>query len=440
MKRNKFWFLSILTSLILPSALAAPGDFTQGLFGDIIQRATIALQEFLTYTLVIPHPYPIGNYQTEVPLWGLLAMFTLVFAVIYAASAKIKIFDENHKGARKAFCVAVAVITLFGTPITEMLIITFAGYFTTLTSLLMLVGFIIGLWFIIFALPGRAGGVIGKYSGESRKLSAEGKQLSAEADQMKHDAKIQKKDLKRSKRGFKKVWKFLDKEKKAAGDLKAHLEKIRVELNMAERLKNNPAQLAEAKQRILNELATLTPILDTERSLEQKKTNILAKMKLLQSRDFRLTRGEAGEFKSIATLVGEANRRISRISPTATIKQQDLEAHFRKVIADEGYIIQSTERINEIDTAISGLRGQISQIVQRASSEIRANNFDAAVPEINRALGLLNQQEGLITEAEQIEARVMGMTRQAFVIDHFIEQAAQRVVAAGATLTGTPRM
>jgi hypothetical protein len=420
MKKKKFLFLSILTLLVLPSVLAAP--WNEGLLGDLVQRATYTLQEFLTYTIVIPHPYPIGSYQEEVPLWGVLAVFTLLFSVIYAASANIKIFNDEHKGPRKAFCIAVAVITMFGTPVTELLVITFAGYFTTLASLLILVGFIIGLWFILFALPGRGAGLIGRFSGESRKIGAEGKKIGAEAARVKHEADIEERDLKRSKRGFKKIWKFLNKEKKASGDLKAHLEKIRVELNLAERLKDNPAQLAEAKNRILHELATLTPILDTERRMEQRKTNILARIRQLEYRDFRLTRNEGREFKTAAQLVAEVRRR----HPAARIRQQDLGAYFNRLITDERFIVQSTARINQIDAAINGLRGQIGQIVETASGEIRGNNFSAAISEINRAFELLNQQEGLINEAEQIEARVMNIVRQAFRIENFVEQEAQR--------------
>lgn len=421
MKKNKFWLLSIITTIIMPSVLAATTRTSQqGLFGDLIQRMRDTLQEFLTYTLTIPHPYSVAgtSMQEVVPLWSVFAVFTLLFAIIYAASAKIKIFDEEHKGPRKAFCIALALIVMFGTPVTELFVIVFAGYFTSLLSLLIVVGFILGLWLILFLIPGRAIASGARWKDQNTIMSGEKKAESIEAMKASHDAGLMKKDLRREKRGFKKLGRLLDKETKAIGDLKKHLIHVREEINIVERLRDTPSRLAEAKQKILNELSDLIPIVDKERRIDNKIISVTSRVERLELRDVRLVRREGAELVIEDKWVNKVKGSLKK-EHGENLKEKQLVQHLNSILLTvKGY----TEKIRQIEVEFNRFNEVVNHSVEEASQAVRANNFPQAIIHINEAIVALDKQERLIVEIESVEKSLIAIERQEYGIEQFIQR------------------
>jgi hypothetical protein len=425
MKKNKFWLLTIITSIVLPSVLAATTRTAQqGLFGDLIYRMTNTLQEFLTYTLTIPHPYSVAgtSMQEVVPLWSVFAVFTLLFAIIFAASAKIKIFDEEHKGPRKAFCIALALIVMFGTPITELFVVVFAGYFTSLLSLLIVVGFILGLWLILFLIPGRAMGAGSKFSGESKQMRAEGHRMDADAMRVRHDANIEKSDLRRSKKGFNKIRRFLNKERKASGNLKQHLTKVREELNLLERIRESPTQVAEAKQRIRNELSDVIPIIDKELRMDEKIRNIERKVQQITRRDWGILQKERGQLKDEERLMADLKAK----HPDKKFDEAGLITAYRKVLQDWEEITQIERELSGIIPQLETIGVQLKQHVEAATIDVRNNNFPQAIFAINDALNLIVRQEELITEISRLDNLAIGVSIQGFKYNTYLSNTEEK--------------
>ena len=412
--------------LVLPSVVAAPMA-QQGLFGGLIEKLTVSLQKFLTYDIRIPHPYPTGSYDEVVPLWSIFAVFTLLFSIIFAASAKIKIFDEEHKGARKAFSVSLALIVMFGAPITELLVITFASYVRDLGLILLIIGLIIGIYLLVLLFSkGLAHGA--RRLDENVVIRGEKKLEAAEGKKMSQEAGLIKKDLKRERKGFKKLWGLLDKERKAIGDLKEHLIKIREEINLIERLRDAPSKAADAKNRILKELSDLIPIIDKERKIDERTKRITERIQRLEYRDFKLTKKEGRDLKTEAQLVAEVKRKWPQHKDKLNI--ETLRKYFMRVVQDERFIFQATNRIRQIEIEFNNLNNQIKGVIEKSSIEIRSNNFPQAIHSINEAIELLEKQDGLVVEIERIEQRIMQVARQEFMIENFIQKEEKEEVSA----------
>jgi hypothetical protein len=383
------------------------------------------LQEFLTYTLTIPHPYSVAgtSMQEVVPLWSVFAVFTLLFAIIFAASAKIKIFDEEHKGARKAFCIALALIIMFGTPITELFVVVFAGYFTSLMSLLIVAGFILGLWLILFLLPRRAFAHGAKMGDEDKIIGGEKKAESIEAMKASHDAGLMKQDLRREKRGFKKLWKLLDKETKAIGDLKNHLIHVREEINIVERLRDAPSRLAEAKQKILNELSDLIPIVDKERRIDNKIMRVTGRIERLELRDVSLVRREGNDLviedKWVNKVKNQVKNKLDK-EHGENLKEEGLVQHLNNIVLTvKGY----TDKIRQIENKFNEFNEVIKHSVEEASQAVRVNNYiPQAISHINEAIVALDNQEQLIVEIESVEKSLIAIESQEFNIERFIQR------------------
>jgi|GEM_PF-7082715 len=421
MKKIKLWLISIILALILPSTLAASTGYAQqGLFGDLIQKLTVTLQEFLTYTLTIPHPYSVGgsSLQEVVPLWSVLAVFTLLFSIIFAASGTISIFKEKNKGPRTAFCIALALIVMFGTPITELFVVTFAGYFTTLTSLLLVVGFLIALWFILFLLPKRGIGAGSKFGAEGSMDRAEGIQRSTEAARIRRDAKIERKDLKRSNKGFKKLWNYLDEDKKVIGDLKQHLMQIKNNLPYVDRLRNEPAALQDAKTKITNELSLVIRMVDSERKIDNKISGIENQIKSIERRDWRTETKEGidviGEEKLISKYEKEHKVNLDEAN------KNNLRNYFMRQRQLELKLIAYTQEIQNLSSQFNAMTTEIHQLIDSAVMNVRNNAFGPADGDITRVIGLLDQQDGMIQRLETMDNEVRNMDRREFQLDKAI--------------------
>jgi len=113
----------------------------------------------------------------SVPLWLLAAVFTVIFTILWVASGFVPLFkNDENKGPRKFFVIAITLLTMFTTPVVLMLI-TMISTFTSLAYLAFLILGIYTLW-VLFR-SGWAGNA--KENAASTRSLADAQQMSAEA-------------------------------------------------------------------------------------------------------------------------------------------------------------------------------------------------------------------------------------------------------------------
>ncbi|MGV8162504.1 MAG: hypothetical protein ACP5N2_04205 [Candidatus Nanoarchaeia archaeon] len=113
----------------------------------------------------------------RVALWLLAAVFTLIFTVIWVASSFVPLFkNDEHKGPRKWFCIAITLLTMFTTPV-ALMIINLVGMFTTLAYIAFLVLGVYTIWTL--TRSGWAGNAT--ENAASTKSLADARTVSAEA-------------------------------------------------------------------------------------------------------------------------------------------------------------------------------------------------------------------------------------------------------------------
>ena len=120
-----------------------------------------------------------------VPFWLLVAAFMVLFSIVWIASANIKIFkDPKNKGPRAAFAIAIAFISLFGTPL-AIWIMKVVYTFTLLSVIAIL---ILGVY-IIWTLTKSGWAESAKTNAESSKTLADAKEQNAATDRQNEKTK-----------------------------------------------------------------------------------------------------------------------------------------------------------------------------------------------------------------------------------------------------------
>ncbi|GIU69713.1 MAG: hypothetical protein KatS3mg002_0949 [Candidatus Woesearchaeota archaeon] len=79
-----------------------------------------------------------GGYS-GLPFWVVILTFTLLFSIIWLASMQVPLFKpKENQGARKAFVIALAILTIFTTPVVKW-ILKLIKLFTVLTIIALLI-------------------------------------------------------------------------------------------------------------------------------------------------------------------------------------------------------------------------------------------------------------------------------------------------------------
>lgn len=435
----KIWLLSLIAMIIAaPNVLAAQGS----LLGNLIPQLTTTLQEFLSYGVVIPHLYPIGDVYTGtlVPIWALFAVFTLVFSIVYAASAKISIFADNS-GARKAFSVAFSLLVMFGSPLTEMFVVIIGVQFTSLMSILLAVLFFIGLWFVIFLLPKKLIGSGSKFSAgagtdfaAAAKTRANNTKEKVEASKIKNDADIELKDSKRERDAAKKIHHYLDKEKKGKDKLIKRLKDIQEQLDNTRRIGNNPTAKAEAKNKMLAELATASNLEHGQRALNARIDAILGNMESLERRSFRYEENALQNEQAFLQQVQQDLKNARPLSEEERDGEQveryndkQLEKLSLKILEREKEVYKYTRLIEQLDHEIGNLGNQFEQAINEASQLIHNDDFPQASGLLARAIEALQREEQLLANAIAYDDKLVKLINNKVKLDLIVDRRGSRV-------------
>jgi hypothetical protein len=136
---KKIISILILIALMLPVIVSADARSSGSFLGGIETNILDTVVKILNYEVRINmFNFSEGNqtgYAKAIPLWALFASFGIIYAVLWIASSKIQLFQENRT-PRIIFVLGVTLIAMFTTPVASW-ILGLIGGFTTIAILLM---------------------------------------------------------------------------------------------------------------------------------------------------------------------------------------------------------------------------------------------------------------------------------------------------------------
>jgi hypothetical protein len=146
MNKKFLLFVFLIVLLALPVVNAREGrDLTVGLLGDVGATLT-EFFEFLTYEVRIPHPADYGYEDERVTIVQFFAVFILLYAAFWAGLSRTKLFsDTKLRGARIGFTIALTLLVIFVSPITEWI----SQWIGTLTAVGLILAVIVGIFLMV---------------------------------------------------------------------------------------------------------------------------------------------------------------------------------------------------------------------------------------------------------------------------------------------------
>ncbi|MEM2121248.1 MAG: hypothetical protein QXU20_01140 [Candidatus Woesearchaeota archaeon] len=131
--------------LLCLSSLAWAYPYDTGLLGGLEKDILDTLSNILSYKITLPGWGPVPTQV--IPLWALVAMFAVLFSIIYPLSITvIPIFkEEKFRNPAKAFSIAISFLVILGTKFPTI----FYKYITASTGLL-LIGLLLWLAFLFW--------------------------------------------------------------------------------------------------------------------------------------------------------------------------------------------------------------------------------------------------------------------------------------------------
>lgn len=171
-----FAVFAVLMLLVIPSFVSA------GLGQDVADR----IMDVLNYEIPAP-AYVVdqeGGYS-GLPFWVVILTFMLIFSIIWLGALTLPIFkDQPSQGPRKAFVIALSLLTIFTTPAVKW-ILKAIKFFTALTIIALVLAGI----YTIYVLTRSSIAKNRKTDAESSRVIADAKRMNAESNRMNEQTK-----------------------------------------------------------------------------------------------------------------------------------------------------------------------------------------------------------------------------------------------------------
>ncbi|MEM4711212.1 MAG: hypothetical protein QXL18_04675 [Candidatus Woesearchaeota archaeon] len=135
--------------------------------------------EIVNYEIPAPaYVVDSSSGYSGLPFWVVVLTFMLLFSIIWLASMQVPLFKEQkNQGPRKAFVIALALLTIFTTPVVKW-ILKMIKLFTVLTIIALLIAGI----YTIYVLTRSNIAKNRKTDSESSKVIADAKSIEAAAE------------------------------------------------------------------------------------------------------------------------------------------------------------------------------------------------------------------------------------------------------------------
>ncbi len=376
MNKKRLSLVIVMTFLlVLPFVNAA--ELTRGALRNVGDTLSEVFK-FLTVNVRIPHGGVYGGTE-DVSLFALFFVFIILYILFYLATGYVKIFKEaGSKGPRTWFCIAVTLLIIFGTPITETIYGWIGGTFGTVFAIIFIVMMFVGL----IKFTKRTGADFGEIGAETAKMKADNIKNTANAEKVidsMDDIRINVRNTRRARRNIRKLRNKLIKNQE---DIGKRLETIREMLPNINTLINQ-GQTDEAKKMANKALNELTNLIQDVVNNQKIKENIININKFLEKdSEVGLAAEEKinKELEDLRKRIEISHNKLLRSKYQEKTKKQKIE----KLQEASQKIAEAEEEVKrDLRNALTSLNQSIEEM---KSAKLIGDNFISVAKELQRNL------------------------------------------------------